>query len=405
MGAYEYTALDSNGRQRRGVLEGDTPRQVRQRLREQGLSPLSLTEVVQRESAARRGPVARAPRINATDLALVTRQLATLVRSGEPVDEAIGAVAQQTEKPRIKRLMLGVRTRVLEGHSLAAGLAEFPRVFPDLYRATVEAGEQSGHLDVVLERLADYTEVRQQQSGKVMLALIYPLLLTAVAVLVVIGLLTYVVPEVVQVFGHLGQQLPWLTRALIALSDFLQAWGLVLLLGLLLAGVAVGYLLRRPAIRRAWDRRLLRLPLLGRLVRGLNAGRFARTFSILVASGVTVVEALVVAARVLSNTVMRESVLTAAQRVREGSSINAALRREALFPPMLVHLIASGEASGELETMLERAAVNQERETETVIGAFLGLLEPLLILLMGGVVLTIVVAILLPIFDLNQLVR
>jgi len=405
MGAFEYTALDASGREKKGVVEGDAPRQVRQQLRDRGWVPLDVQEVSRREkhrrttfSWLRRG-------ISATDLALITRQLATLVRAALPLEECLSAVAQQTDRARLKSMLLAVRSRVMEGHTLATGLSDFKYIFPELYRTTVEAGEQSGHLERVLERLADYTENRQQMRQKIQLAVFYPAMLTIVAILVVGGLMTYVVPQVVQVFDNIGQQLPALTRGLIAVSDFLRDNGLLILVILVLLGVAVTYLLRIQDYRRRFHRAVLVVPLLGRLERGLNTARFARTFSILTASGVAVLEALRISAQVMSNMPMREAVDEAAARVREGASIAAALEKSGYFPPMTVHLIASGEASGKLEDMLERAAINQEREIETLIAAVLGLFEPLLILFMGGVVLVIVLAILLPIFDLNQLVQ
>ncbi len=404
MGAFEYSALDAGGKERSGVLEGDTPRQVRQRLREQGLVPLSVEEVVRREAAGT-GPARPRRRISATDLALITRQLATLVRAGLPLEEAFHSVARQSEKPRIKSMLLAVRSRIMEGHDMATGLADFPHVFPELYRATVGAGEQSGYLDTVLERLADYTEVRQALHQRVQLALLYPVLLTIVAISVTIALLTYVVPQVVQVFANMNQQLPVLTRGLIAVSDFLRAHGLLLLTVGSAVAVGVVWLLRRPGPRRRFHRLQLRLPLLARLVRGFNTARFSRTLSILVAAGVPALEALRIAAQVISNVPMREAVEAAAARVREGASLHGALEASGLFPPMTINLIASGEASGDLEGMLERAAASQEREIETLVSALLGLFEPLLILVMGGLVLMIVVAILLPIFDLNQLVK
>jgi general secretion pathway protein F len=257
----------------------------------------------------------------------------------------------------------------------------------------------------VLERRADYTENRQQMRQKVQLAVFYPALLTMVAVLVVGGLMTYVVPKVVAVFDNINQELPPLTVTLIAISDFLRNHGILMLVLLVLAGVAVSYLLRIKDNRRAFHRMLLSLPLIGRLEQGVNTGRFARTFSILTASGVDVLEAMRISAQVISNLPMREAVDEAAARVREGAGIAAALEKSGYFPPMTVHLIASGEASGKLEDMLERSAINQEREIETMIAAVLGLFEPLLILVMGAVVLIIVLAILLPIFDLNQLVQ
>lgn len=404
MGAFAYAALDKNGRTIKGVEEGDTPRQVRQLLREKGLTPLTVEEVARREARATRRPLLQR-KISALDLALVTRQLSTLVRSGLPLDEALTSVAQQTGKARVRSILLAVRARVMEGHSLAAGLDQFPHIFPELYRATVAAGERSGHLDLVLERLADYTEGRQQMHQKTMLALFYPALLTIIAILVAVALLTYVVPQVVQVFTNIDQELPWLTRALIAFSDFLRDNGLILLA--LLAAVIFGVrtMLKREGPRLHFHKLLLRLPLIGRLVRGLNAARFARTFSILMASAVPVLEALRISAEVLSNVPMRKAVEEAAIRVREGSSIHSALDQSGCFPPMTIHLIASGETSGTLETMLDRAAGNQEREMETLIAAILGLFEPLLILTMGALVLIIVLAILLPIFELNQLVR
>lgn len=405
MAAFQYAALDQGGRTRKGVLEGDTARQVRQQLRESGLTPVEVEEVTA-QRAGRSGQRRWRARLSATELALVTRQLATLVNSGLPLEEALGSVARQAGgKGRLTSLLLAVRTRVLEGHTLATALADFPQVFPELYRATVAAGEQSGHLDVVFERLADYTESRQQMRQKVGLALFYPALLTAVAALIVAGLLTYVVPQVVQVFNNVGQELPFLTRALIALSDFLRVYGFLLLAALAALVVGLSYALRRQGFRRLAHRSLLRIPLVSRLIRGLNTARYARTFSILMASGVPVLEALRISSQVISNLPMREAVERAAVRVKEGSSLHNAINESGLFPLMTVQLIASGEASGRLETMLERAAVQQERETETLIAALLGIFEPVLILSMGAVVLTIVLAILLPIFDLNQMVR
>lgn len=404
MGAFEYVALDASGKEKKGVLEGDTARQVRQQLRDKGWMPVEVEATTERESGSRRRGVRLRRGVSSTDLALITRQLATLVRSGLPLEESLQAAAQQTEKARLKSMLLAVRSRVMEGHTLATGLGDFPHVFPELYRTTVSAGEQSGHLEVVLERLADYTESRQQMQQKIQLALFYPVLLTLVAIGVVVGLMTYVVPQVVQVFENIGQELPLLTRSLIAVSDFMRSYGLAILVLLALAFAFVVWLLRKPGPRRRYHAMLLRLPLIGRLERGINSGRFARTFSIVTASGVPVLEGLRIASEVMSNLPMREAVEEATRKVREGASIYAALEKSGHFPPMTVHLIASGEASGKLEQMLERAAVNQEREIETLISAVMGLFEPILILVMGALVLIIVLAILLPIFNLNQLV-
>lgn len=404
MSAFEYTALDSSGRQRKGVLEADTARQIRQQLRDKGLAPLEVVEVKQREERHKRSFSLRRG-IGPADLALITRQFATLVRAGMPVDEMLQAVSRQTEQPRVANMLLGVRAKVKEGHSLAAAMADFPHVFSELYRATVSAGEQSGHLEGVLERLADYTETRHAMQQKFQLALIYPALIALVSLAVVIGLLGYVVPKVVQVFENLGQQLPLLTRLLIALSGFIQvAWPYLLII--VIAAIAVMiYTLRHEGPRRRLHLLLLRLPLISRLIRGINAARFSRTFSILVGSGVPALQAMSISAEVVSNLPMRSAVDEAARRVREGGAIHRALDASGYFPPMTVHLIASGEASGKLDIMLERAATAQEREMETLLAMLLGIFEPFMILFMGGMVLVIVLAILLPIFDLNQLVK
>ncbi len=404
MGAFAYTALDGRAKEQSGVLEGDTARQVRQQLRDRGLTPLKVEEAAKKEERSRSSRFWR-PGISAPELALITRQFATLVQAGLPLEETLQTVARQSEKGRLQSMILSVRSRVMEGRTLADGLAEFPHVFPEIYRTTVAAGEQAGHLDIVLERLADYTEMRQQLRQKILLALFYPIILTTIAILVTIGLLTYVVPEVVKVFDNMGQELPWLTTALIALSEFLRHYGLYLLVLVALVGAATSYLLKQPDIRFRWHQSQLSLPLIGRLAKGLNTARFARTFSILNASGVPVLEGLRIAADVLGNLPMREAVKEAARRVREGSGIAFALEQSGYFPPMTLHLIASGESSGRLDAMLERAATNQERELESTIALLMGVFEPLLILTMGVVVLIIVLAILLPIFDLNQLVQ
>lgn len=403
MGAFEYTAVDSGGRQRRGILEGDTARQVRQTLRERGLLPLAVDEVAEKQTGGRRSFSLRRG-ISPMDLALVTRQLATLVRSSMPLEESLLAVSQQSEKPRLKSILLGVRSRVMEGHSLAEGLAEFPQAFPELYRATVAAGEQSGHLDDILERLAEYAEVRQQLRQRVSQAMIYPIILTLLSLIIVSGLLVYVVPKVVGVFENTGQELPGLTAGLIGLSDFLRAHGLILAIGVIAAIWLIRRILRRPGPERAYHSFLLRLPVVGRLVRGVNTARFTRTLSILAGSGVPVLDAMRIAGEVVNNVPMREAVDEAAVRVREGAPIGASLGASKIFPPMTMHLISSGEQSGQLEKMLERAAVSQEREVDGLISTMLSILEPVLILMMGGLVLLIVLAILLPIFELNTLI-
>ena len=404
MGAYEYTALNSKGSQKKGLLEGDSSRQIRQQLREQDLTPLTVVEVAQKEKKRQQGR-SLFNNISVSALALMTRQLATLSRSGTPLADAIATVSRQTDKPRLKNLLLAVRAQIIEGHSLADALASFPHIFDTLYVATVSAGEQSGHLDLVLERLADYTESRQQMKQKVQIALLYPIILTVMAVLVVTALLTFVVPEVVQVFDNTGQELPWLTQALIATSDFLRGNLVYIVIILILLGVTFSRMLKKASFRKQVHRLLLRLPLTGTLIGGMNTARLAQTLSILSASSVPLLEALHISAQVLTNIPMREAVEHAAVRVREGSNLSQALEEGNCFPPLLIQLISGGEESGQLEKMLEHATTSQERELQTLIATLFGLLEPVMILAMGGIVLVIVLAILLPIFELNQLVH
>ncbi|MEJ2060691.1 MAG: type II secretion system inner membrane protein GspF [Gammaproteobacteria bacterium] len=404
MPAFEYHALDAQGRNKKGVLEGDTPRQVRQLLRDGGLHPLDVQAVTER-TPRKNTPWRRRQNLNANELALLTRQVATLLATGAPVAEALHTAARQARNPRIARVLHGVRSRVLEGHGMAVGMNDFPGVFNEIFRATVAAGEQSGHLDAVLGRLADYTEARHALNQRVQQALIYPSFLVVMSIAILAGLLGYVVPKIVQVFANMGQELPWLTRALISLSDLLRHWGLAIVV---LLGVGIWLMrraLRNPVLRERWHRTLLRLPLLGGLIRGIETARFARTLSILAASGVPILESLTISAQVVGNLPMRNALQEVAGRVREGDGIAASLERSGYFPPMAVYLIASGEGGGNLEEMLERAAQQQERETSSIIGTALALFEPVMIVVMGLIVFVIVLAILLPIFQLDQLVK
>ncbi|HXW10922.1 MAG TPA: type II secretion system inner membrane protein GspF [Steroidobacteraceae bacterium] len=411
MPAFEYVAVDAAGRERKGVLEGDTPRHVRQMLRDQSLLPVAVDEVLGEQQQQAAGGARRSRSftlhrgLGAADLALVTRQLATLVKSALPLEESLLAVSQQTEKPKVRNIMLGVRSKVMEGHTLADSLAEFPNSFPELYRATIAASEQSGHLDAVLERLADYTENRQQLQSRTLGALLYPVLLFVVCVAIIAFLLVTVVPKVVEVFRNSEAELPLLTQALIAGSDFMREWGLVLVVAIAVAAWLFRRWLRVESNRRRWHELLLRTPLVGKIVRGSNTARFARTLSTLTASTVPVLDALRISGEVVTNLPMKGAVADAAVRVREGAPIGRSLGQSRLFPPMMIHLISSGETSGELDTMLERAAQHQERELDAVLQAMVGLLGPLMILVMGGLVLVIVMAMLLPIFELNQLVK
>jgi len=402
MPAFEYQALDTSGRTVKGVVEGDAERQVRTLLRDQGLMPLQV-DAVAATGAARLGLAPR--RMSGTDLALLTRQFATLAHAGLTIEECLNALIEQTESAGTRRILAAVRARVIEGQSLAKSLGAFPQAFPDIYCALIDAGEQSGHLGEVLERLAEYTENRMVLRQKVALAFIYPALVTIVAVLVVALLLVYVVPQVTRVFADTGQALPLVTRALIGISDGVRAGSYFWIAGLVAVVVGARQAMRRPDLRRRWHAMLLRLPMVGRLVRGIDAARFANTLGILTSSGIPLLNALQYAVRVVTNLPMRDAVEAALRQVREGTGLARALGQTKLFPPMVVHLIASGEASGQLDTMLRRAADTQTRELESWVKALTALLEPVMILVMGVIVLFIVVAILLPIFEMNQMIK
>ena len=403
MGAYQYVALDEAGKEYKGILEGETPKAVRQTLRERKLFPVEVVETRIKENITLQKLVIRKS-VSALDLALFTRQLATLVRAGLPLDEALQAVSEQSEKARIKSVALGVKAKVLSGHTLAESLNDFRKVFPTVYRATVAAGEQSGRLDTILDRLAEYTESRHSLRQKVNHALIYPVVLTGLSLTIIVLMLVYVVPKVVGVFQTSGQSLPILTRSLIWFSDFLQNWwlGILGVLGILI--FTIHRSLENEETKKRAHRWILKIPVLGKVSRGLNTARFTRTFSILNSSGVPVLESLRISASVVSNLPMRDAVEKATMRVREGSAIGHALHESGIFPAMSIHLISSGEASGALDSMLEKAATHQEKEMDSTLTTMLNLLEPILIIFMGLIVLAIVMAVLLPIFQINQLI-
>jgi general secretion pathway protein F len=403
MPAFSYEALDAAGRAQRGVLQADTPRGARSALRERGLTPLTVDPVAESGTPGRLAVRRRG--LSTHQLALFARQLATLVGAGLPLEESLAALSEQDEAPRTRAIVAQLRARVMEGQTLASALAEFPESFDTVFRASVAAGESSGRLEQALSRLADDTEGRESLQRSLWMALAYPLLLTAVALAIAGGLLTYVVPQVVAVFQNLKQELPLATRILIAIADFVRHWGWLVAL-LAIAAVVAGRLsLRGAAVRAAWDGLKLRLPIAGRLVRAANTARAARTLATLVASGVPVLEAMQVAAGTVRNQPMHEALRRAALRVREGGGFARALAESGYFPPVAVRLIASGEKSGRLDAMLEQAARTQQRDVEGLLAALAAVLGPVVILAVGALVLFIVLAILLPIFELNQLVR
>ncbi|HEX7607290.1 MAG TPA: type II secretion system inner membrane protein GspF [Usitatibacter sp.] len=402
MPGFRYQAYSVEGKLHKGVLEADSARQARAALRDQGLTPYRVEVIAANDAAG--GSRFRRVSLSATELTQLTRGLSSLLEAGLTVEQAFNALIEQAENERTRQVLAALRGEVIAGNTVAKALALFPDVFSELYRTLVAAGESSGQLPRVLSKLSDYLEERQQLRAKLSLALIYPAIVTCVAIAVVGSLLIYVLPQVVQVFQHAHQQLPILTRALIAFSGFLQAtWGLWIAV-LVAASVAMRFALRRPATRASLHRFVCRKPAIGRILRHLDAARLAATLSILVGSRVPILQALDAGTGVMALEPMRDALSTAARGVREGMPLARALAATQAFPPVMVHLIASGETSGRLDEALERAARQQQNDIATRLAAFTALFEPAMILLMGGVVLTIVLAILLPIFQLNQLV-
>lgn len=407
MAAFHYIAMNQTGQEQKGVIEADSEKHARQMLRDQMLLPIHLRIAQSKKTAITSfktfTPKFLKAKLSAKELALLTRQFATLLSAGMPVEEALLAVTEQSEKSRVKGLMLSVRSKVLEGHALAAALKEHPDDFSELYCATIAAGEKSGHLDKVLLRLAEYTEQQWQMRRKITTALIYPSMIVLVAIGIVGFLLEYVVPKMIAVYGHLNQALPLLTTILISISHFVTSYGLYTLLFFICAGFFWMRMLKKSDVLRErvhlW---LLRMPFIRYTLRTANTARFARTLSILSASGVPVLEAMYIAAQLVTTIPIRKALEIAVNQVREGAAIHLTLKRTTYFSPMSVHMIASGEASGQLENMLERVAQNQEDEITRMIEVSLALFEPIIILLMGVIVLFIVLAVLLPIFELNQ---
>jgi general secretion pathway protein F len=398
MAAYQYQALNKSGSSSKGVIEADSERQARQFLREQGLIPTQIRPLAKQQQLRKKD------KLSAQDLSLLTRQLATLLAAGIPVEESLRGVSEQTEKDKVRGLIIGVRSKVLEGYALAQAMGEFPNAFPELYRATVGAGEQTGRLDLVLEKLADYTENQQGTRQKIQQALIYPSLMIFVSVTIISFLLAFVVPKIIEVFSSSGQELPQMTKVLITVSNLIKSYGLIALLVFIALVAGFKKSLANIKIRTAWHKFLLKIPITSYLVRSVNVARYIHTFGILFAAGVSVLETMRVSASLVTNLVMRNAFDIATGRVREGGSISQALKDTGFLGPMATHLIASGEKSGQISPMMEKAASHMDSEVKRLIDTALTLLEPLVILFMGAVVLFIVLATLLPVFSMEQLV-
>jgi general secretion pathway protein F len=403
MGAYRYEAVDAHGKPRRGLIEAQTAKQVRDQLRGEGLFP-TLIDAAGGDGDGDSGLRERL-RVPPVLVALATRQLATLARSGMPLDQALAAVGEQADDARMGKLFAALRTEVAAGEPLAGALGRWPRTFDDLYRGLVGVGAETGRLAEVLERLADYLEARQALKQKFTLALIYPALVSIIALAVIAVLLVYVVPQVVSVYEQSRQTLPWLTQALIAVSGFFRATWWAWLAAITVAVVAFAVANRRQAFRARWHAMLLKVPALGRLVTSVDTARFASTLAILVGSGAPLLRSLDAARDVVWALPLRRAAGAASDLVREGVSLARALREQRVFPPVLVHLVANGESSGQLASMLERAAGELERESERRLTWFAALLQPALIVAMGAIVLVLVLAVMLPIVSMNQLIR
>lgn len=408
MAAFEYIALDTKGKQNKGVMEADSARQLRQVLRDQGLMPLEVGPAADRKAqkaaAASIGSSFFTRRLSALDRVLFTRQLATLIGSSLPIEEALNAVAQQAEKQHVGALIMGIRSRVLEGHSLAGSLRDFPTSFSELYSSSVAAGEQSGYLDKVLENLADYLERQFESTRNVEMALFYPVALLVLAFAIVGALMVYVLPDMINVIQDSGQTLPWFTILLIGITEVLRDFWWAIVAGFIGLVLFVRWLLTQPPMRLAWDKKKFALPLLGRITRSSNAARYANTLAILTSAGVPLVEAMNIASEVVANVWLKRRLQEATQTVSEGMSLRVSLEQTGYIPPMMLHMVGSGEQSGTLDTMLARVATFQQAEVERIVATLVKLFEPMMLLMMGGVVLFIVMAILLPILSMNQLV-
>ena len=394
MNSYQYNAVTSSGTISAGILDAESEQQARHMLRNQNLSPITI-KIVSKTKTYK-------VKISTQDLAIFTRQLATLLAAGVQISESLQGIIAQNKKH--VALITHIHNKILSGHTLSQAMDTASQAFSKLYRATVAAGEQTGHLDLVLEKLADYTEKQQQIKNKIRQALIYPALMISVSILILSFLLTFVVPKIIDVFLDSGQSLPLMTQVLVICSNILQHNSLIILLICIFFSIVIHKSLKNLKIKYHWDKSLLHIPIIKNLIKFSNIARYIHTFSILSTAGVSVLEAMQIALQVINNIVINNALQHAATRIHDGININSALQESGFFDSMVIHLIASGEKSGQLAAMMERAASYLDNSVTQAIDIILTMLEPLIILLMGGVVLFIVLATLLPIFSMEQLV-
>ena len=406
MPAFEYVALNPQGKEIKGILEADSARQLRQTLRDQALTPMQVEPSNKQfdKDSNQDGFSLFTPKLKALDRVLFTRQLSTLLASSMPIEESLNAIAQQTEKQSNKALIMGIRSRVLEGNSLAQSLLEYPSSFSNLYCSSVAAGEQSGFLDQVLDNLSNYLEREHESYRNVEMALMYPIILLIVAFVIVGALMVYVLPDMIDVIENTGQTLPWATTLLISVTELLKSFWWVLLCGILALSLFIRGILNREKVRLIWDAYKFSLPIIGKIIRSSNSARFSNTLSILTKSGIPLVDAMKIASEVVANKALQTDLRTATQDVVEGKSLRESLENISYFPPMMMHMIGSGEQSGELDQMLARVAEYQQAEVERLVSTLVKLFEPAMMIIMGGTVLFIVMAVLLPILSMNQIV-
>ena len=406
MPAFQYVALNPQGKEIKGILEADSARQLRQTLRDQALTPMQVEPSNKQFDKGSNQQVFSlfAPKLKALDRVLFTRQLSTLLASSMPIEESLNAIAQQNEKQSNKALIMGIRSRVLEGNSLAQSLLEYPSSFSNLYCSSVAAGEQSGFLDQVLDNLSNYLEREHESYRNVEMALMYPIILLIVAFVIVGALMVYVLPDMIDVIENTGQTLPWATTLLISVTELLKSFWWVLLCGILALSLFIRGILNREKVRLIWDAYKFSLPIIGKIIRSSNSARFSNTLSILTKSGIPLVDAMKIASEVVANKALQTDLRTATQDVVEGKSLRESLENISHFPPMMMHMIGSGEQSGELDQMLARVAEYQQAEVERLVSTLVKLFEPAMMIIMGGTVLFIVMAVLLPILSMNQIV-